>query len=231
MQKLKTALEFSSKVRHFVQVCPIGEGPNLLGPNLPQHQKLCGAQLTAKSARGPICLEAVLPFSYLLTTATFRKGKSFCPISMFLQYFVLHGKSIATIIFFSFCYIFHFQVSILHSLLCNFHFLFFYHFSLSFSHTLLCNFHIYLITSHLHFHLAFLSYTNLCDFHISFITSHFHFYFHFVFLSHTLLCNFPPLFFYHFPLSLLLSFPIPILICPVFPPLEFPSIKRDGRFH
>ena len=53
MQKLKTTLEFSLKVRHFVQVCPIGKGAqfaapeaqfttalknvaNLLGPNLPR---------------------------------------------------------------------------------------------------------------------------------------------------------------------------------------------------
>ena len=61
MQKLKSALEFFSKIQHFVRVYPIGEGPNLL-----QHQKVWGSicrligegpDLPRPNCRGPICLE------------------------------------------------------------------------------------------------------------------------------------------------------------------------------
>ena len=63
----KTTLVFYSQIQHFVQVCPISEGPNLPGPNLPG-PNLPGPNLSGpnlphqgpnlpqhQKVRGPIC--------------------------------------------------------------------------------------------------------------------------------------------------------------------------------
>ena len=71
LSKLHTK-NWKTTLEHFVQVCPISEGPNSPGPICrtraqfagPELQgpichsiKKCGAQFAAKSARGLICLE------------------------------------------------------------------------------------------------------------------------------------------------------------------------------